>query len=601
MPIVTVDQLLNANVDYLIVGGGTCGLVVASRLSENPNVTVAVIEAGGDHANAKEVVVPGLANRAMKNPLFDWTFFSAPQVHANDRVTYQPRGKGLGGSSLLHLLANSRGSKADYDALEALGNPGWGWDEVVRYTKRSETLIPLKDKALSDTYQVTPDEEYHGTEGPIIKSFSPWYSPLQVPVVKSLAALGVPVNLDPANGINVGTNTGLSTIDPSGATRSYSASAYYQPNASRPNLLVLTNALVSKIAFSQDQNSLHRAVGADFIVDGKAFELRGVRKEVVISAGTFQTPPILELSGIGNPALLEKHNVPVLVDLPGVGENLQDHTVTFVIAEVDSTLEGLDNLRDPKYLEAQMELYKEQKGMMSSMACQSFAYVPASTVVDAATIRRWQEGTVQTQSALPSLEKQYATLRPWLADSNEAQFELLALPGHFFTPMSTAEPGKKYFSFVVSLMHPLSRGSVHIASADPAEAPAIDPNYFAHPTDLDMLVEGLKFTLKVFDTEPVKSAARGPVMPSAAVFSAGDAALREYVKETVGGEFHPLGTASMLPRADGGVVDPDLKVYGTSNLRVIDCSVLPLEISAHLQSVAYAIAEKGADIIKAAA
>ncbi|KAI0039165.1 GMC oxidoreductase [Auriscalpium vulgare] len=616
MPIVHIDELLKAQIDYLVVGGGTSGLVVASRLSEDPEVTVAVIEAGSYHKNVEEVDVPGLANKAFNNPLCDWIFLSTPQAHANNQVVYLPRGKGLGGSSLLNLLGLSRGSKADFEALEALGNPGWGWDEIVRYTKRSETLVPLKDNHTC--FRAHPSIHH---PGPIVKSYSPWYSPLQEPVIQALTTLGVPINFDPANGNNVGTNTGLCTIDPSNATRSYSASAYYEPFSSRPNLLVLTNALVSKVALAQDDDGLQRAIGADLIVDGKTFQLRGVRKEVILSAGTFQTPPILELSGIGNPALLKEHNIPVLVDLPGVGENLQDHTLTFLVMETDSTLEGLDNLRDPAFMQAQRELYKEQKGILASIACQTFSYVPASTVTDQGTIRRWQEETVKNQRLPISLEKQYDIMRPWLANSQEAQFELLALPGHFFRPMSTPELGKKYFSFALSLLHPLSRGSVHIKSTNPEDPPAIDPNYFGHPTDLDMLTEALKFNLKVFDVEPMKSATVAPVLPSKNTIASGGDALKEYVKETVGGEFHPLGTASMLPRVDGGVVDSNLKVYGTSNLRVIDCSILPLEISAHLQSVAYAIGEKvcansfhvrrvlciilmivkGADIIKSAA
>ncbi|KAI0039271.1 GMC oxidoreductase [Auriscalpium vulgare] len=598
MPIVDVDQLLKTKIDYLIVGGGTCGLVVASRLSEDPTVTVAVIEAGGNHKDAELVDVPGLANRALGNPLFDWGFVSTPQVHANNRVTFQARGKGLGGSSLLNFLVYARGSKADFNALEALGNPGWGWDEIVKYTKRSETLVPLEDKSLADIYRVALDEEYHGTDGPIVNSFSPWYGPLQVPVFQALDSMGVPVNKDPANGINVGTNTGLGTIDPSNATRSYSASAYYEPNSSRTNLLVLTHALVSKIAFTKTEDGLQRAVGADVIFDGKVFQLRGVQKEVIISAGSFQTPSILELSGIGNPALLKEHNTPVLIDLPGVGENLQDHTFICTIMEVDSTLQGLDDLRDPKFLEGQMELYKQQKGMLSSMMCQTFSYVPASAVVDEERVKRWQNDMNDTQSSLPSLTKQYDAMRPWIADSQEAQFEILAFPAHYFTPLSVPKPGKKYFTIAISQMHPLSRGSVHVKSAKAEDPPAINPNYLGHPTDLDMLTEALKFGLKIFDTEPVKTATVGPVVPSRETIASGDNALKEYIKETVSGTFHPIGTASMLPRTDGGVVDPSLKVYGTSNLRVIDCSILPLEISAHIQSVAYAIAEKGADIIK---
>ncbi|KAI0039000.1 GMC oxidoreductase [Auriscalpium vulgare] len=601
MPIIDAGQLFETSIDYLIVGGGTSGLAVAARLSEDPKVTVAVIEAGDYHKGVPEVDLPGLATRAFGNPKFDWAFCSTPQVHANNREVFQARGKGLGGSSMLHLMVMSQGSKADFDALEALGNPGWNWEEILRYTKRSETLVPLTDPALASVYRATLNERYHGTDGPILKSFSPWYSPLQTPVFEALAELGVPINPDPASGVNVGTSTGLGTVDPSTATRSYAASGYYEPNSTRKNLVILTNALVSKLVFENDDSGrLPRAIGADFIVNGRLFELRGVRKEVILSAGSFQTPALLELSGIGNPKLLKKHGIPVVVDLPGVGENLQDHTLTFSVMEVDSTLDSLDALYEPEFLADQMEKYQEQKGMLSSVVCQTFSYVPASTFESPETIKRWQEDTTTAESvSIPSLQKQYDIMRPWISDGQQAQVELLGLPGHMFTPLSTAKPGKRYYTFGITLMHPLSRGSVHITSPDPEKPPAIDPNYFAHHVDLEMLTDGLKFSLQLFDTEPMKSATIAPVMPSRDIIEQGEHALREYVKDTVGPEFHPLGTAAMLPRSDGGVVDPELKVYGTANLRVVDCSILPLEISAHLQSVAYAIGEKAADIIKA--
>ncbi|KAI0309495.1 GMC oxidoreductase-domain-containing protein [Amylostereum chailletii] len=166
-------------------------------------------------------------------------------------------------------------------------------------------------------------------------------------------------------------------------------------------------------------------------------------------------------------------------------------------------------------------------------------------------------------------------IRSWMADPEEAYIELLGLPCHFFTPASVAVPGRRYYSFVVLVIHSLSRGSVHIPSSNPADAPAIGPNYLDHPVDLEMLTSGVKLALKLFNTDPVKHATVAHVMPSQGICDQGDSALKAYVKETVGCSFHPLGTASMLPRDEGGVVDENLKVYGTSNLRVIDCSILP--------------------------
>ncbi|KAI0056995.1 alcohol oxidase [Artomyces pyxidatus] len=566
MPIAETSDFLKTNFDYLVIGGGTSGLVVAARLSEDPNAMVGVIEAGEYHRDAPEVNVPGLAGRGMMNPMFDWNFVSEPQEYVNNRVIAQPRGKGLGGSSLLNLLCMARASKVDFNALEALGNKGWNWDSLLEYSKRSETFVPLNDEALAAVYGVVPDLDYHGIDGPIIESFSPWYSPLQAPVSEAIHALGVPRNGEPANGNNVGVNTGVSAIDPRTSTRSYAASGYYEPNASRKNLIVLTGAQVTKIILEKTSDGLQRAVGVDFIKGERKFEKRGVRKEVIISAGTFQTPALLELSGVGNPKLLNDLGIPLIIDLPGVGENLQDHPCSYVIFEVDSKFESLDCLVDsPEFLAKHMELYKHRAGIMASQACQSFAYVPAPAVVSAEKIQKWQDAmTTDATSLPPSLTKQYDIIRPWIADSNQAHFELLGLPCHYFgTTLSAPQPGKRYYSFVVALLHPLARGSVHVRSADATAAPAIDPNLLGHPLDLAMLTDVLRFALRVFETEPMRSATVGPILPAPV------ADLEEYVRQTAISVWHPLGTAAMLPRSEGGVVDAELMVYGTSNLRIV--------------------------------
>ncbi|KAI0310811.1 hypothetical protein OF83DRAFT_1178177 [Amylostereum chailletii] len=292
--------------------------------------------------------------------------------------------------------------------------------------------------------------------------------------------------------------------------------------------------------------------------------------------GTMQTPTILELSGIGNSNILKKHGIPTVINLPGVGENFQDHPISFIIVEVDPILDSLDILKEPARLAEQEERYKKKEGIFASMACQQFAYISAPTLLGPDIIKRWQSLVVSADStSVPSLGKQYEAIRSWMAEPEEAYSELLGLPSHFFTPASVAVPGRRYYSFVVSVMHPLSRGSVHIPSSNPADAPAIDPNYLDHPLDLEMLTSGATVAY---------------VMPSQEICDQGDSALKAYVKETLGCSFHLLGTASMLPRNEGGVVDENLKVYGTSNLRV--------EVSAHTQSIVYAIAEKGADILK---
>ncbi|EGN94606.1 hypothetical protein SERLA73DRAFT_114907 [Serpula lacrymans var. lacrymans S7.3] len=606
------SAFLSKTFDYVVVGGGTAGLALAARLSENPHQVVGVIEAGDYDPNVPEINVPGLCGRIIANQKFDWSFMSVPQSHANDRMVLQPRGKALGGSSMINLLGMSRPSKEDFDALEELGNKGWNWDSLLMYMKKSETLIPLSPPDACHHYP-EPDLSLHGTDGPIIKSLPTWWNAMHVPMFQVLEVLGILHNSEPGNGTNIGAVTSLASIDPRSAKRSYAASAYYEPNASRQNLHIFTGAHVTKVLFEK-HDTLQKATGVEFAVNGQLLQLKNIRKEVILAAGTFQSPQLLELSGIGNKDVLHKHGIEVLVELPGVGENLQDHVCVRTIIEIDSTIETLDILTDPLVQAEHNALYLQQKGMFSSLGAAAFAYLSAANLGISLKDIQWSTEIEDHKASIPSLIKQYELQRRWFSDPFQAQAELIQFPGHF--PSPGPDPEKRYTSIIAALLHPFSRGSVHINTADPLAPPAIDPNYFSNPADLDLLLEVLKFTLKMYKTEPILSVMKAFVMPSQEIIDGGDDALREYVKQSCGPVYHPVGTAAMLPRDQGGVVDASLKVYGTSNLRVVsnfrcstlyhllmngrkvDLSVLPLEVSCHTQSVAYAIGEMAADIIK---
>ncbi|KAI0033381.1 alcohol oxidase [Vararia minispora EC-137] len=599
MPIVTIAEFVETVFDYVIIGGGTAGLAVAARLTEDSNTVVGVVEAGCSHLDSPDVKIPGLAIAGLSQPSRDWTFLSTPQEHIGNRPVYQPRGKGLGGSSALNFLLMGRPSKADIDALETLGNKGWNWDTLLPYFKRSERFVSPEDPAIAKELGIEIDPAFHGTDGPIIKSCSSWVSPLSRTMNDAFRELGVDVNPDPAKGINIGIDAGLGSIDPDTATRSYAASGYYAPNAERKNLVVLTDAMVSKILLESGPNGLKRAVGVNIIHAGRKYEVRGVRKDVVVSAGAFQTPVVLELSGIGSPEVLAKHGIDVLIDLPGVGENLQDHVITHIIYEVNPAKETMDILGDPALLAQQQELYKSRKGILSGLCCRQFAYIAAPTLHDKETLSRWQNEVFGGQLLPSGTEKQYSVIRDWLMDPTEANVEIMGFAGHWNstepTPVPAPVPGKRYYSMVSSLMHPFSRGSVHLSSpTDPASPPVIDPRYLSHPLDLAILTSSTRFALRLFKTAAAKTDSITCVIPS----KGEEDGVEDHVKETLANSFHPLGTAAMMPREDGGVVDSDLKVYGTSNLRIIDASILPMEVSAHLQTIVYAIAEKGADILK---
>ncbi|KAI9060841.1 GMC oxidoreductase [Trametes sanguinea] len=577
--------------DYVIVGGGTAGLVLAARLSDDPTVNVGVIEAGEWDPNVDAINIPGLCGSILGNPRYDWGFTSIPQQYANGRQIPQPRGKALGGTSMLNFLGWNRASAREYDAIEALGNPGWNWNEFLKYFKKSETAVPLSPEAARQNDFVAPDPDFHGASGPVVKAYPTWLNPLRSTFLQTLEKLGVPRNPDPDNGYNLGGTTTYLSVDPRKAIRSSSASAYYQPHAHRQNLAILTNALVAKLNFEPGSNPL-QAIGIEFLHDGKTYQAKA-RREIILAAGSFQTPQILELSGIGNKNILERHGIEALVHLPGVGENLQDHVKIFSIYEIDPKYETVDDALDPEVLAREKELYETQQGYLSSALVSLFAFIPAKSFASEQQLSEWKEKALAAaQDAPPGLKKQLMHQIEWFLNPEAVEGELLLFPGFYRGTRYNPETGARYSSMVSSIMHSLSRGTVHITSPDPTAYPAIDPNYFSKPVDLDMLLAVLKFALeKVYRTAPLSDVVRRQVAPTLEE-CASDESLQEYIRDNCSCVFHPVGTAAMMPREDGGVVDPQLRVYGTANVRVVDASVIPIQLSAHTQATVYAIAEK---------
>ncbi|KAI0707691.1 GMC oxidoreductase [Earliella scabrosa] len=595
-PFMTTPEVFCAQTfDYVIIGGGTTGLVVAARLTEDPAISVGVIEAGAWHPDEDGINIPGKMGMAIGNPELDWSFTSVPQKHANNRSVFQPRGKGLGGSSLLNFFGLTRASSHEYDAIEALGNPGWNWEEFLKYFKKSETTQPVPS-SFGPEYKLSElDPQWHGDSGPLLKGYPLHLAALHIPFLNTLENLGVPRNFEPGNGNAIGAATILGSIDARTATRSYSANAYYAPNAVRKNLYVLTKSHVSRILFRPGDSPL-TATGVEFINGETRYTVKA-RREVILCAGAFQTPQILELSGIGNKEILSKYGVETLVDLPS------DHIFVPVINEIDPSSETIDAdlLTNPDFAAKQAELYKSRKGYLTSGFSSLFAFVPLRVWTTEEQRDRWKTMAHQSIEEAPQgLKKQLEMQLQWLSDPSSAEGEVIPFPGFFPGAGPQPVPNRRYSSVFCSATHPFSRGSVHIASSDPKSPPAIDPNYLSNPLDVEIMLALVKFGLKVYETSPIREAIVRNFVPQAAADGTelSDDVLVEYIKNTCSCVFHPLGSASMLPREDGGVVDPELRVYGTANVRVVDASILPMQIAAHIQATVYAVAEKGADIIK---
>ncbi|KAF9510521.1 GMC oxidoreductase [Hydnum rufescens UP504] len=597
--------------DYIVVGGGTAGLVVATRLSEDASVTVGVIEAGGYHPEEPLINVPGYFGRSLGNPTFDWAFLTVPQKHANDRAIFNPRGKLLGGSSALNFMTLGRASKEEYDALESLGSKGWNWVSFLKYIKKSQTLIP-SDNEFIEKFNTKLVDGIHGTSGPIKKSHSPWQGDLSIPFFQTLQTFGLERNPDAATGLATGSYTILSAVDPDTARRSYSASAYYAPNASRPNLVVLTGAQATKIILEGDAEP-YTATAIEFVSGGKKYSVP-VKKEVILAAGAFQTPQLLELSGIGDPSILNQVGIPSKVQLPGVGSNLQDHIYVPTVYKVKPEVATLDLLNEPGRSEAEEVLYNSQKGLYGSTHF-ALAFLPTNTFTPPEDVTRLKAELKNSTGfdSTPGLKKQHRFLEQWFDDKRHAQLEVISYPGFFPSPDKTPEPNAHYHMVAVANTHPISRGTVHIQSADALVKPTVDPAYLSSTIDLDILVHGVKFTRALHGRSPLKEMTVGSVDPAWIGDESDDVsdnngekgmkwdddeAIREYVRNELQTVCHPVGTAAMLPREDGGVVDSKLKVYGTANLRVVDASIFPLQIAAHPQETIYGIAEKFSDIIK---
>ncbi|CAE6487067.1 unnamed protein product [Rhizoctonia solani] len=593
------NAFISRNYDYIIIGGGVVGLVIAARLSEDPNIHVAVLEAGGYSTGDSRTTIPAYFWKTLGDPEFDWLLKTAPQSSVNGRRIPLPRGKTLGGTSVINTMTWFRGVREDYDALVELGNPGWGWDDWVPYFSKSETVHPPHDEEWAHENAATIEPELSGTTGPLQRSFAPWLGDTHVPFLKSLERIGVKPNPKANTGYNIGSFTVTTSVDPKTSQRSSSTTTYFEPNAGRRNLHVLTGATVNRVLLRlAGSHGQYRATGAEFIHSRRSYQV-GATKEVIVCAGAYLSPVILERSGIGCSKRLQSLGISDLVDLPGVGENLQDHLVVPASYELKdkNTITG-DLLRDPEFITQELERYRCEGGGMLASIHSAFSMIPLRTFASDDIINKLDSmlNRLENDASNSGQKKLLKIQRKWLKDPKRGQLEIMHVPEFCTLEASRPAENGRYVSFLNVLMQPVSRGSVHASSSNPLRAPVIDPRYYHDRFDLEMMVAGLKYTQKLANTEPLASLIQRPVDPRPDQMNGPE--LEEYAKNLLESAHHPVGSNSMMPREDGGVVDPRLRVYGVANLRVADGSIFPLSMSCHPQATLYALGEKASDMIK---
>lgn len=573
LALASAPSALGETFDYIIAGAGTCGLVLANRLSADPGVRVAVIEPGDDVRNNVNVTDPALFTVPYGTSI-DWQYSTTPQPAAGNRTIPWHAGKAIGGTSTINGMTYIRGDKAQFDAWEALGNTGWNWDSLYPYYKQAERFtVPSAAQAASGA---TFDPSVHGDAGHVHTGFPFSFinGSLFGLATESWRALGYELNEEVNAGDVHGFGAWPQTLDRDRNVRFDAARAYYYDVEDRPNLTIIKGT-VKRVVWAPSTADGQAAVaeGVEYVTpDDELVKVMAV-KEVILSAGALRSPLILESSGVGNPRLLNKLGIDTKIDLPGVGEYLQEQPNTAVVYYSQENMTGSAPYATFSTAE---DLFGDET---SAIKASTLANLPA-----------WAETVAAASNGAADATKVEKLFRI----QHDLIFEKKVTLGETLTAT--------YGGFLVSamwLLLPFSWGSVHLTSADAINAPAIDPKYFL--VDFDLTVQtGLGRTAqKLWHTKPLSDHVAGAVMPTEDVvpLNATDEQWKRYISDTLTPNHHPIGTASMMSRELGGVVDPELKVYGTENVRVVDASILPLQFSGHLTATLYAVAERAAESI----